>query len=360
MLDPKRLRYVTTLAAQRNYARAAEELRISQPALTRSIQAIEQELGVQLFERGRRSVEATSFGRLLVAHSRNVEAAMENLRRDLAVAKGELPGKLSIGAGLWGGSSLVGPALGRLTQRLPGVRINLLLAPWHELSDKLRQGAIDVMIGYVDEMAGDDEFDVAGLSLHRGYIVCRPGHPLTELAAPGPSDIFGYPFAGPELPGSVLSTLGKLSKETRAAWKRSGGLLPVRCDSASALKSIVMQSDVVTSMSVFMVAGEVHRGELVLLLQPDLGLHGRYGVAWSRGRLRSSAAELFVEILLAHDRELLEQERQVLATLERADRAKGEPRASPARPLPAETAKWHPPVNGSPVSAHKRRLARGR
>lgn len=313
MLDLKRLRYVTVLCKHRNFARAAEELRISQPALTRSIQAIEHELGVRLFERGRRGVEATSFGRLLVTHARNVGLAMDNLSRDLAVAKGEEPGKLSVGAGLWGGSSLVGAPLGRMAARFPAIRINLKFARWHELPDMLRQGVIDVMVGHVGEVADQEEFAVAPLSEHRGYIVCRRDHPLTGLAAPDATSVFGYPFAGPELPRDVLAMLGKLPKGTRDVWKRSGGLLPVRCDSSSVLKAIIARSDVISSMSMFMVANEVQRGELAVLRAPSLGLHGRYGAAWVVDRVLSTAARSFVDALLAHDQDLVEQEQRMQA-----------------------------------------------
>ncbi|MEI8352823.1 MAG: LysR family transcriptional regulator [bacterium] len=69
MFDMRRLRHALALAEHRNFARAATALHITQPALSRSIQSLEDALGVHLFDRNPRDVEPTAFGELVLRHA---------------------------------------------------------------------------------------------------------------------------------------------------------------------------------------------------------------------------------------------------------------------------------------------------
>ena len=72
MFDMRRLRHALALAEHRNFARAAAALHITQPALSRSIQALEEGMGVLLFDRSPRDVEPTAFGELVLRHARGL------------------------------------------------------------------------------------------------------------------------------------------------------------------------------------------------------------------------------------------------------------------------------------------------
>ena len=88
MFDLRRLRHALALAEHRNFARAAAALHITQPALSRSIQALEDGLGVRLFDRSPRDVDPTAFGELVLRHARSLELSARDLDRELQLAKG--------------------------------------------------------------------------------------------------------------------------------------------------------------------------------------------------------------------------------------------------------------------------------
>ena len=82
MFDMRRLRHALALAEHRNFARAAAALHITQPALSRSIQALEEGMGVLLFDRSPRDVEPTAFGELVLRHARGLELSSRDLDRE--------------------------------------------------------------------------------------------------------------------------------------------------------------------------------------------------------------------------------------------------------------------------------------
>ena len=141
MIDLKRLRHLSTLVQHGNFHRAAEALHLTQPALTRSIQALEAHVGAPLLTRHRTGVEPTELGRLLLRHAGTLEGQVRDLDRELRLAKGLALGELRVGVGPWGGSVLVGPVVGRLNALHPGLQLKLVLAPWRELPERARARA---------------------------------------------------------------------------------------------------------------------------------------------------------------------------------------------------------------------------
>lgn len=322
MPDSRHLRHAIGLATFGNYARAAEALHMTQPALTRSIQNLEQKLGVRLFDRNRRGVEPTEFGTLLLRHARDMELAARDLERDINLAKGLEIGTLNIGAGPWGAAAIVGATVGRLSRRYPRLRMRVLITPWQELPARVRNREIDLMISDVSEVQGQDALEVTPLMPHRAFVVCRPDHPLMTLRSVVPTDIFRYPLAGPHLPQHASDKMLRLIPAEEREQARSRGLLSITCDSSSVLKTILVNSDAISIMSPFMCMKELESGELAMIPALDIGVQGRFGVTRLRDRTLSAPATAFLEMLIEHDREIAKTEQTRLAGKVAATKAK--------------------------------------
>lgn len=195
MIDLKRLRHLTALVQHGNFHRAAEALHLTQPALTRSIQAIEAHVGAPLLTRHRTGVEPTELGRLLLHHAGVLEGQVRDLDRELRMAKGLALGELRVGVGPWGGAVLVGPVVGRLNARHPGLQLKLVLAPWQELPERARAREVDVVLGELREIEQLPDFECAPLSSHEVCVVARAGHPLTQKTELRLADLFEWPLA---------------------------------------------------------------------------------------------------------------------------------------------------------------------
>ena len=304
MIDLRHLRHALALAEHGHFARAADACHITQPALTRSIQSLEAALGVTLFDRRRGGVEATDLGRLLLQHAAGMDTASRELEREIQLARGLEIGELVIGVGPFGGAALVGPVLAQLNQRHPKLRVRVLVAPWTELPARARAREVDVVVADLSEISTQDDFESQPLSVHRLFVVCRAGHPLTTLPVRTAHDVFRFPMAGPQLPAAAYERLCAVAPQPVRAAMRRQGALTIQCDSSAVLKSVVMGSDAVTMLSSFMFDVELAGGQLVFLPDLDLGIRARFGAAWIAGRTVSSATLAFVDLLRMHDRSI--------------------------------------------------------
>lgn len=314
MIEIRQLRHVLALAEHRNYARAAEALHITQPALTRSIQGTEAELGAMLFDRGRREVVPTAIGELVLRHARELELGARDLERDVRLAKGMDIGELHVGAGPFVGATLVGEVVGRLSSAHPMLQTRVVIAPWRELPDRVRRREIELMVADMSDVQASEDFEVLPLRRHPTVAVARAGHPLASQRAPSPRALLDYPLAGAPMPDGIRAQLVRLLKPAQRK-ARAEALLAITCDSFSVIKAVLMRSDAVAMLSPFMCAEELRDGRLVAMPRIQLDVQARYGIAWLRGRTVSEPARVFRELLLAWDGELAAEEQAMLDRL---------------------------------------------
>lgn len=312
MFDMRRLRHALALAEHRNFARAAAALHITQPALSRSIQSLEDALEVRLFDRSPRDIEATAFGELVLRHARGLELSARDLDRELQLAKGLEIGTLNVGAGPWGAASMVGVTIGKLSRLYPRLRTRVLISPWMELPARIRSREVDLMVADVSEVQGQDDLEITPLLPHRAFVVCRPGHPLTAQPGASAADIFRFPLAGPHLPQHAIDKMLQHMPQPVREHVKKHGLLAITCDSSSVLKAILANSDAISIMSVFMVIKELRDGDLAMVRDLDLGVQGQFGVTRLRGRTLSPPATAFLELLTEHDRDIAAMEQSLL------------------------------------------------
>ncbi len=141
-LDLRRLRYFLALAGTLNYGRAAEELHIAQPALSRSITALERELGVKLFDRSKAGTRLTPAGELLREEAELLLHQAESLQRRIRLADREGQG-VTIGfiPGL-----ILTPLVRHLGETFSGLCIDVVRTSWGEQIAGLRDGRFDACL----------------------------------------------------------------------------------------------------------------------------------------------------------------------------------------------------------------------
>jgi DNA-binding transcriptional LysR family regulator len=306
-MELRQLRHLIAVVEHGSFSRAAEAVHLTQPALSRSIQALEASVGAPVLERHRGAIEPTDVGRLLLTHARQLDSATRDLERDIALTQGLELGELRIGVGPYGGSALVGPALGRLNLAHPGLRLKTVLAPWQELPDRARARDVDLIVVELSQVQQMEDFAVQGLTEHAMVPVCQPRHPLTSMASPTLSDVMSYPLAGPSLTPALTTVLQNLLPASLRAQLIKRGLLAVQCDLSSMLKDVLRNSHAISLMPAFMVAAEVAAGQLVCLPGVELGLRVRFGCAWLKARTLSPVTARFMALLAEHDRKLAAQ-----------------------------------------------------
>lgn len=304
-MELRHLRHLMAVVEHGSFSRAAETVHLTQSALSRSIQALEAEVGTAVVERQRGDVAPTAIGQLLLDHARRLDVATRDLERDIALTKGLELGELRIGVGPYGGSALVGPVMGRLNQLHPGLQVKAVLAPWQELPERARARDVDLVVLELSQVQEMDDFALQPMAEHALLTVCRPQHPLTQLPAPTLADVFAYPSAGPTVTDMQRNALLAHVPAALQEGLRKRGLPTLECDLASTLKDILLHSDATALMPSFVVRRELELGLLAALPRMNLGLRVRFGCAWLAARTVSPVAARFMELLAEHDRHLV-------------------------------------------------------
>jgi DNA-binding transcriptional LysR family regulator len=111
-MDLRRLEHLLALAAERHFGRAAEQVHLSQPAFSRSIQAIEAELNLRLFDRETGEVRPTPAGEFVIGRARQLLFDARNLARDVELFRDSRLGDTSFGAGPIMAATLLPEVLG--------------------------------------------------------------------------------------------------------------------------------------------------------------------------------------------------------------------------------------------------------
>lgn len=193
-MDLRQLRYFLAAAADLNFRRAAERVHVSQPALSQRIQALEEELGVQLFARSAQGVRLTASGEVFAKGARQVLREV-----DLAVASARLAdrgesGRLSVAFNEIGGQQpIVGNCLALFRTAFPNVAVELSEMGEADQYEALRAGAIDA--GFHFRIPGaHGEFAARRLDAQDFVLVAPQSHPLATRERVALSDLADAPM----------------------------------------------------------------------------------------------------------------------------------------------------------------------
>ncbi|WP_157991719.1 LysR family transcriptional regulator, partial [Caldimonas tepidiphila] len=236
------LRHLISLAESGSFSRSAEALCLTQPALSRSILALEQELGQPLFDRiGRRS-ELTPFGREALARARQLVLEADELRACGERMREGRAGSLRIGLGSGPGAMLMTPLLRHMATRHPGMQVEIARGHTERLVQALRERRLDALVVDARSLAPAPDLRVETLAEMRGAFMCRPGHPLTRRrGALGFEALRAFPIASTPLSDEVA----RLLVERYGPQAHPDACVTLRCEEVPSLVEVVRHSDAV-------------------------------------------------------------------------------------------------------------------
>lgn len=140
------LRYIVALTRARHFGRAAEAAFISQPTLSVAVKKLEDELGVQLFERTRQEVMPTPVGERIAEQAQQVLEGVQRIRETARGESDQLHGPLSLGAIYTIGPYLLPTLVPELHTRAPQMPLIVEEGYTHELRHRLKQGELDAIL----------------------------------------------------------------------------------------------------------------------------------------------------------------------------------------------------------------------
>ena len=264
------LRHLISLAQTGSFSKSAAALFLTQPALSRSIRALEAELGQPLFDRIGRQSELTPFGRDALERARELVLAADDLRDSGRLAGDGQGGVLRIGMGSGPGAMLMTPLLLKMAQERPRLRVEIARAGTDLLVQALRERALDALVVDVRSLRPAPDLNAQFLHDMRGSFMVRRGHPLARRRG-GPSfeDVLRYPIASTPLSDEVARVL----VERYGPRAHPSHFVTLRCEEIPSLVEVARHSDTV------LLAIRAAAPDLVeLKMQPALAATARFGL----------------------------------------------------------------------------------
>lgn len=183
-MDLTQIRYFLALARTLNFTRAAEACNVTQPALTKSIQRLEDELGGPLLLRERSLTQLTALGQAMLPLLEQTHEAAARAKEHAAGMKRQTASPLRVGLATDVPTSPIVPVLHELSRRLPGFELHMEDAPGPGLFDALLHGTLDVAVVTGEEPL-PDRLNRWSLFMDNAAIVVPPGHALDAPGAVG-------------------------------------------------------------------------------------------------------------------------------------------------------------------------------
>src|SRR5712675_1225325 len=195
-MELRHLRYFLAVGEALNFTKAAAQLRIAQPALSRQVQDLEDEIGVDLLRRSPRGVTLTAEGKLFLDEVRDLlKRADESVEKVRALARGEY-GELHIGYAPSPTVEILPPALTAFQKAVPRVKVLLHDLATDELINGLRNATLDLAVTI--EPFGDQTRDI-GFEVLRTYPLCvamTAAHPFARLKSISLEKLAAEPLIG--------------------------------------------------------------------------------------------------------------------------------------------------------------------
>jgi DNA-binding transcriptional LysR family regulator len=295
-MELRHLKHFLVVAQLKHFHQAAIQLNLAQPSLSRSIQKMEDLLGVKLLERTSRTVNLTPFGEVVVEHGSRIVRDIEFMKREIQSLQGLETGELVVGASAIPLNSIIGPVIGQFINVYPHVSVELKVGNWQELYQQLCKGELSIFIAETraTELDQRDNVEIIPLPAFEAVFCCRSDHPLAQRTSITLNDLKTYSLAIPStLPKNLNDQFGDLFSKHRHDFS---GL--VRFEQFQAIKESLYECDLIALAPDVSIRKEVANGTLVclsILNMPDIKVS--FSIVHLRNRKLTPAAKAFIEFM---------------------------------------------------------------
>lgn len=299
-MDLRHLQNLVYLADELHFGRASKRAHLSQSAFTRSIQALEEEIGLTLFDRNKRVVRITQVGRSTAERARSLLAGARDLERELEHIRTGGMGSVAIGGGPFSSGFLVLPALAEMQRAHPGVKARLEIYDAGMGLEHLKAERIDLLVGDMRYLTPAKDFAIHPLGEFTGNLYCRTAHPLAGKRRVKPVDLKPYSLAAVKLPPTFVERM----RGALGLGPDDGFDVGFECSCVATLVQMARNTDMILMGTDCAVEHLIERGEMQRLeidgFDRAKGLSSAYGMVRMAGRTLSPAAEVLCAMLLKH------------------------------------------------------------
>jgi len=300
-MNLRHLEHLLALADTGSFSRAAEKLHITQSALSRSIQALEDDLGGPLVDRVGKKNELTPLGHSVLERASRIVHEAQELKQGAALLQQGGLGKLRVGLGSGPGAMLMTPWLVYMAKHHPTVQVTVSRGSTELQLTQLRERQLDALVVDVRRIEAAPDLRMTHVVDMRAGFVCRQGHPLlgthkNNKGVPFEA-LLSYPIASIQLSQEVA----RLLVDHYGPKANPAQMTTLQCEDIASLLDVVGQTNAIY-LGILGAAREgLSQGRLVeLSMRTPLKGQARLGLITLAGRTELPVMSVFREFVQQH------------------------------------------------------------
>ncbi len=272
-MDIRQLTHFMGVATHGGFSKASRMMHISQPALTRSVQMLEDRLQVDLFERSYQGIELTENGHILFRYASLILNSLEAAQSELAAVKSGTFAEVHIGLANLFTNMLVDTAVTELVKENEHVTVDVRVGLYEDLAELLLEGALDLIVSTNAETENAQNVTFEPLCEISSVLVVGEQHPLAKKRNISMSQLKEQAWATLNQPHMEVFLASFFAQEGLTAPKRR-----VKATSLEMLRSLVRKQYFIAFLPSHWVAEDVKQGRLAILDVPGMPIRRTSGM----------------------------------------------------------------------------------
>lgn len=290
-----RLKVFYTVALRLNFTKAATELYISQPAVSKHIQELEETYKTKLFERNGSKIALTPAGEILLKHTKNIFEIYREIDFDMSLFINERHGLLRLGASTTISQYIISPVLARFHQKQKDIKVNLLNGNTEQIENALINKEIE--IGIVEGQSKNQSIKYIPFLKDELVLVCNTNNPFAKQNEILLEDLKAMKFITRERGSGTLEVIEYALKQIDV--KITDLQIEMQLGSTESIKSYLLNSDCFAFMSIHAVDKELKNNELIVLDVQNLSVERYFYIITLLGK-SDSLSELFIQSISSY------------------------------------------------------------
>ncbi|MDR0193856.1 MAG: LysR family transcriptional regulator [Myroides sp.] len=294
-----RLKVFYTVAKRGSFTKAAKELLISQPAVTKHIQEIESTYETKLFVRDGMKIHLTEAGELLYTYAEEIFSIYRNLEFDIHALNAKMDGSLRVGASTTISQYVLPPLLAEFKKKVNDLHLDIVSDNTNMIENLLLNKTIDV--GLVEGCSKNPQIKYTDFIKDEIVLVCSSNNPLVKKGSIKPQELRELSFLLRETGSGTLDVIDSKLKEIGITL--SDLTNEMNFSSTESIKMYLMHSESFAFLSVHAILKELKHNELNIIDIEGLDISRTFSLIQRQGQ-ESALVELFIRFVTTHNLKL--------------------------------------------------------
>ena len=285
-----RLKVFDTVAKRLNFTKAANELNITQPAVTKHIKEIELNLNIKLFERNGTKIKLTKAGEILLKYTEEIFSVYQKMEFEIGQLQEKQKGTLRLGASTTIAQYVLPPILAEFRKRFPEIQLSLVIQNSEKIEDLLANQKID--IGLIEAQIKNRTFHYFPFMKDEIVLVSRQNHSISTKNNIKLDDLKHIPLVFREPGSGTLETIDLALKSKNIKLNELN--IEIQLGSTESIKSYLLHSDALAFLSIQSILQELKNQTLTVIDIRNLDIEREFNFIIPEGE-QSKLVNLFIE-----------------------------------------------------------------